>query len=98
MTIHLLYFYGLAGIRAEDHFRIKVDIIRRMATLDSESEPEGDWLGRGARALDNPRTKKTRGRSRWTNSIDCKHEFSQKKSQPEEHKSTIIASLLMSNK
>ncbi|KAF1899416.1 hypothetical protein Lal_00019544 [Lupinus albus] len=25
-----------------------------MATLDSE--PEGDWLGRGARALDNPRT------------------------------------------
>jgi len=44
----------LAGIRAEDQFRIKVDIIRRMATLDSE--PEGDWLGRGARALDNPRT------------------------------------------
>ncbi|CAL0323468.1 unnamed protein product [Lupinus luteus] len=33
----------LAGIRAEDQFRIKVDIIRRMATLDSESEPEGDW-------------------------------------------------------
>lgn len=42
----------LAGIQAEDLFEVKVDIIRRMATLD----PEGDWLGRGARALDNPRT------------------------------------------
>lgn len=43
----------LAGIQAEDLFQVKVDIIRQMATLD----PEGDWLGRGARALDNPRTK-----------------------------------------
>lgn len=42
----------LAGIQAEDLFQVKVDIIRRMAALD----PEGDWLGRGARALDNPRT------------------------------------------
>ena len=41
-----------ARIRAQDLFEIKVEIIRNMAVLD----PEGDWLGRGARALDNPRT------------------------------------------
>ena len=41
-----------AKIRAEDLFEIKVQIVRHMAGLD----PEGDWLGRGARALDNPRT------------------------------------------
>lgn len=41
-----------ARIEAEDIFEVKVDIIARMAPLD----PEGDWLGRGARALDNPRT------------------------------------------
>lgn len=37
---------------AEDLFEVKVDIIRRMTPL----HPEGDWLRRGARALDNPRT------------------------------------------
>lgn len=42
----------LAHIQAEDLFEAKVDIIRRMALLD----PQGDWMGRGARALDNPRT------------------------------------------
>ena len=42
----------LARINAQDLFERKVDIIRYMAGLD----PEGDWLGRGARALDNPRT------------------------------------------
>lgn len=41
-----------AKIKAEDLFEIKVQIVRHMAGLD----PEGDWLGRGARALDNPRT------------------------------------------
>jgi len=41
-----------ARIEAEDLFEVKVDIIRRMTPLD----PEGDWLGRGARAFDNPRT------------------------------------------
>lgn len=40
------------NIKAKDLFEIKVEIIRHMAGLD----PEGDWLGRGARALDNPRT------------------------------------------
>ncbi|MED6137551.1 hypothetical protein PIB30_066030 [Stylosanthes scabra] len=40
-------------IEAEDQFEAKVDIIRQMASLD----PEGDWERRGARALDNPRTK-----------------------------------------
>ncbi|KAK7298823.1 hypothetical protein VNO77_46367 [Canavalia gladiata] len=30
---------------------VKVDIIQQMAVLD----PSGDWTGRGARALDNPR-------------------------------------------
>lgn len=42
----------LAEIQAEDLFQVKAEIINRMAILD----PEGDWLGRGARALDNPRT------------------------------------------
>nr|YP_009711321.1 hypothetical protein [Eriobotrya japonica]QGI24987.1 hypothetical protein [Eriobotrya japonica] len=41
-----------ANIKAKDLFEIKVEIVRHMAGLD----PEGDWLGRGARALDNPRT------------------------------------------
>ncbi|XP_028775899.1 uncharacterized protein LOC114732729 [Neltuma alba] len=43
----------LAQIEAEDYFEIKVDVIRQMIPLD----PEGDWERRGARALDNPRTK-----------------------------------------
>ena len=42
----------LARIQAEDLFEVKVDIIRVMAGLN----PSGDWMGRGARALDNPRT------------------------------------------
>lgn len=37
---------------AEDLFEVKVDLIQRMAVLD----PRGDWMGQGARALDNPRT------------------------------------------
>ncbi|XP_061368167.1 uncharacterized protein LOC133311166 [Gastrolobium bilobum] len=41
-----------ARIKAEDLFEVKVDIIRQMIPLD----PEGDWLRRGARALENPRT------------------------------------------
>lgn len=41
-----------ARIDAQDRFEVKVNIIRLMAPLD----PEGDWEGRGARALDNPRT------------------------------------------
>lgn len=41
-----------AKIDAEDLFEIKVEIIRIMDGLD----PRGDWPGRGARALDNPRT------------------------------------------
>ena len=44
-----IYF---AHIKAQDLFEIKVEIVRHMAGLD----PEGNWLGRGARALDNPRT------------------------------------------
>lgn len=39
-------------MEAEDLFEVKVDIIRQMAPLD----PEGDWEGKGARALENPRT------------------------------------------
>lgn len=39
-------------IEAQDLFEVKVDIIRWMAPND----PAGDWEGRGARALDNPRT------------------------------------------
>jgi len=42
----------MARINAEDLFEAKVEIIKLMAGLD----PTGDWLGRGARALDNPRT------------------------------------------
>ena len=42
----------LARIQAEDLFEVKVEIIKVMAGLD----PTGDWMGRGARALDNART------------------------------------------
>lgn len=42
----------MARIQAEDLFEVKVQIIKIMAGLD----PTGDWMGRGARALDNPRT------------------------------------------
>lgn len=42
----------LARIQAEDLFEAKVEILREMSRLD----PEGPWLERGARALDNPRT------------------------------------------
>lgn len=42
----------LARIQAEDLFEVKVEIIRVMAGLD----PTGDWMGRGAWALENPRT------------------------------------------
>lgn len=41
-----------ARLDAQDRFEVKVDIIRAMTALD----PEGDWPGRGARALDNRRT------------------------------------------
>lgn len=41
-----------ARIKAQDLFEVKVEIIKVMAGLD----PKGDWLGRGARALDNSRT------------------------------------------
>lgn len=41
-----------ARIMAEDLFSTKVDILRQISRLD----PEGPWLERGARALDNPRT------------------------------------------
>lgn len=44
---------AMARIEAQDRFEVKVEIIRLMAPLD----PEGDWERRGARALDNPRTK-----------------------------------------
>jgi hypothetical protein len=39
-----------ARMQAEDLFEVKVHIIQRMEVLD----PTGDWLGRGARALDSP--------------------------------------------
>lgn len=42
----------LARITAEDLFEVKVEIIQLMADLD----PTGDWLGQGARALENPGT------------------------------------------
>ncbi|CAK7324350.1 unnamed protein product [Dovyalis caffra] len=42
----------MARIHTEDLFEVKVEIIKLMAVLD----PTGDWMGRGARALDNPRT------------------------------------------
>ncbi|XP_024021027.1 uncharacterized protein LOC112091492, partial [Morus notabilis] len=41
-----------ARIQAEDLFEVKVEIFRVMSGLD----PEGDWLGRGARALENSHT------------------------------------------
>lgn len=41
-----------ARVDAEDRFELKVGIIRAMTPL----HPEGDWEGRGARALDNNRT------------------------------------------
>ena len=44
--------YYLAHLEAQDTFEVKVSIIQRMAALD----PRGDWIGRGARALDNPYT------------------------------------------
>ena len=42
----------MARIQAEDLFEVKVEIIKLMAGLD----PTGDWMGRGARALENSRT------------------------------------------
>lgn len=42
----------MARIQAQDLFEVKVEIIRAMAVL----HPRGDWLRRGARAMDNPRT------------------------------------------
>ena len=40
-------------IQAEDLFEVKVDIIFKMSVLN----PEGDWFGQGARALENSRTR-----------------------------------------
>lgn len=48
-SAHEIY---MARINAEDLFEVKVEIIQLMAGLD----PTGNWMGRGARALDNPRT------------------------------------------
>ncbi|KAK4339047.1 hypothetical protein RND71_040509 [Anisodus tanguticus] len=47
-------FYEIeqARIDAQDRFEVNVEIIRQMDPL----HPEGDWLGRGARALENPHT------------------------------------------
>lgn len=42
----------LSRLEAQDLFEVKVKIIQKMAQWD----PTGDWMGRGARALDNPRT------------------------------------------
>nr|QXT50776.1 hypothetical protein [Stipa capillata] len=42
----------LARHQAQDLFEVKVDIIKKMSDL----YPWADWMGRGARALDNPRT------------------------------------------
>jgi hypothetical protein len=42
----------LCHIEAQETFEAKVSIIQTMAGLD----PRGDWIGRGARALDNPHT------------------------------------------
>ncbi|TKB97396.1 MAG: hypothetical protein E5W81_03455 [Mesorhizobium sp.] len=39
-------------IQAEDLFEVKVEIIQIMAGLD----PTGNWMGKGALALKNPRT------------------------------------------
>jgi hypothetical protein len=46
------YEVDMARINAEDLFEVKVEILKVMSSLD----PRGDWMGRGARALDNPRT------------------------------------------
>lgn len=43
---------GGARLEAQDLFEVKVEIIKLMAGLD----PQGDWMGRGALALENPRT------------------------------------------
>jgi hypothetical protein len=48
---------NLAHLDAQDRFEVKVDIIQQMAVLD----PSGDWTGRGARALDNPRAASSEG-------------------------------------
>lgn len=42
----------IARVQAEDLFEVKAEIVKLMAVLD----PYGDWMGRGARALDNPHT------------------------------------------
>ncbi|MBA0873937.1 hypothetical protein Goshw_009501 [Gossypium schwendimanii] len=42
----------MARIQAEDLFEVKVEIIQQMADLD----PTGDWMERGARALENLHT------------------------------------------
>lgn len=42
----------MARIKAEDLFEVKAEIVKLMVVLD----PYGDWMGRGARALDNPHT------------------------------------------
>ncbi|XP_072087905.1 uncharacterized protein [Arachis hypogaea] len=42
-----------AHFDAQDRFEVKADIVMEMSAHD----PTGDWLNRGARALDNPRTK-----------------------------------------
>ena len=55
----------MARIQAEDLFEVKVEIIQQMADLD----PTGDWMGRGARALENPHTATPRGKSPWKSSM-----------------------------
>lgn len=42
----------MARMKAEDLFEVKAEIVKLMVVLD----PYGDWMGRGARALDNPHT------------------------------------------
>ncbi|PNT74554.1 hypothetical protein BRADI_1g17532v3, partial [Brachypodium distachyon] len=46
------YEIKMTRIQVEDLFEVKVEIIRKMLGLHRR----GDWMGRGARALDNPRT------------------------------------------
>lgn len=48
---------NLAHLDAQDRFEVKVDIVRHMAVLD----PSGDWMVRGARALDNPHASSSEG-------------------------------------
>ncbi|KAG8387951.1 hypothetical protein BUALT_Bualt02G0074600 [Buddleja alternifolia] len=43
---------NMARIKAEDLFEVKAEIVKLMVVLDSY----GDWMGRGARAMDNPHT------------------------------------------